>query len=569
MRLGVLLPTLLLASAQARAQDSDTVTAHLIQILVKNGVLTAKQAQVLLEEAKREAHATATPPSAPPPPAAPPTATTALKPAVPGSVHVTYIPETVRRQIEADVKQQVMQQAQDEGWAQPNVIPDWTQRVRVYGDVRTRADWTMFPNGNKKVLSQGPLFPDFNSINNSSNGYDLAGTAPLPQLNTTEDRFYPGLRVRLGVAAQITDWIDTDVRLGTGVGTNPVSANQVLGQPGDFRGYAIWLDRGDIVLRPDSHVTTSVGRMPDPYWASDLMYDPDLNFDGLAVQGHVDVTDRLGAFLTIGGFPVFNTDFNLGSTNTAKTSSHDQWLVAAQAGVDWRASQDVETRFAAGYFAYLNVQGKVSQPCVDPTSYGSCSTDGTRATYVPFGNTLFAIRDVDTATSSAIPEYYGLASRFDIVDLRGRVVYSGFHPIDVTPEVEFAENLGFNRKQILSLGPVVAQGPANNVVGSDNRYVGGNQAYSVRVSVGELEPAKPWDWKITAGYKYLSSDSVLGALTDSKFHLGGTNSEGYFLIGTVGIAHNVTMSARLYSTTVVSGPAYSVDSGLLELNASF
>jgi hypothetical protein len=547
---------LLLACATARAQQDDGVTEHLIQILVKNGVLTQTQAKVLLEEAKREARGA----RAPAPAAAATAPAAAEKPVPAGSVRVTYVPETVRRQIAAEVKQQVMQQAQDEGWAQPNVMPEWTQRIRVYGDVRVRGDWELFPGSNK-----GGVFPDFRTINNSPNGFDIAGTLPPPVLNTTEDRFLPGLRVRLGVAAHLADWIDADVRLATGVGNNPVSPNQVLGQPGDFRGYAIWVDRADIAMRPMEHVTAQVGRMPNPFWTSDMMYDPDLNFDGVAVQASTGITDRLSGFLTLGGFPVFNTDFNLGSTNTIKTSSHDQYLLAAQGGLDWRVADDTAARVAAGYFAYVKTQGQLSQPCVNPTSFGSCSSDETRASFVQFGNTLFPIRNIDTlgGTVTAQPQYYGLAAHFNVLDLRGRVVYSRFLPVNLVPEIEFAQNLAFDRKQI------GARGPVNNLDTSGTRFTGGNSAYSARLLVGALEPAKAWEWNVTVGYKYLASDSVVDALTDSRFHFGGTNAKGYFLIANLALAKNVWMTGRWYSTTVVSGPPYSEDSAFLELNALF
>ena len=76
-------------------------------------------------------------------------------------------------------------------------------------------------------------------------------------------------------------------------------------------------------------------------------------------------------------------------------------------------------------------------------------------------------------------------------------------------------------------------------------------------------------WNVSAFYKYLESDAVVDAFTDSDFHLGGTNAKGYIFGGSYGVAHNVDLTAHWLSASEVSGPPYTVDVILLDLNGRF
>ena len=541
--------------APLRAQPADGTTERLIQILVKNGVLTRAQADSLLEQARAETHAQRPAAKAAPAATAPAAAPAAGTEGAGHTVRVTLVPETVRQQIAAEVKQEMMQQARDEGWAEPSVIPEWVQRIKLSGDVRVRGQWDVFPSGNS------PDFPNFNAINNLPNGYDATSSTLPPLLNTTADRTRVRLRARLGVDAQVTDWASTEIRIATGSDDSPVSTNQTLGSPGDYTKYSVWIDRAFIRLQPQSWIDITAGRGPNPFWTSDLLFDNELGFDGFAAQTRYISGGSLDGFLNFGAFPVYNTAFNLGSTNEVKTKSDDSWLFAAQAAATWKP-EDWTVRVAAGFFDFSNVQGKESALCDQPTSFGSCSTDGTYAPFIQYGNTVFPIRNINTSTNTAQPQFYGLASRFEILDLHAQTTYLGWHPFDVRVEGDYLLNLGFNASAIEKLNPP-------NNLGANSLYVGGNSGYMLRVAVGQMELTRLWDWNVSLTYKYRESDAVLDALTDSLFHLGGTNAKGFVLAGNLALARNLWLSGQWYSTSAVSGPPYSVNTILLDLNAKF
>ncbi len=565
---GALVAALALASTgpadPAAAQDAAgaMTTQQLIDLLVKSHVLTRSQVNSVLQQQNqaatpgRSAAARATHPgrtaAAPPEPAVPP-----------GTVRVTYVPESVRKEIAADVKQQVMQEAQDQGWATPGQMPEWVQQIKISGDIRLRGEQDMFGKNNF------PLFPNFQSINTSSNGFDVNsedGVNP-PLLNTTENRTRVQLRARLNVEAKVADWIDADIRVATGNSNTPVSTNQTLGSPGQFSKYALWLDRAYIAMRPVEGLTLYAGRSPNPFWTTDLLFDNDLNFDGISGQYSHAITSDVSAFINAGAFPVFNTAFNLGTTNEIKTKSHDAYLFAVQGGAEWKINDTTDTKVGVGYFDFDNVQGSESSPCFNPVNIGSCDTDVTIPGFVQFGNTMFPTRNIEqnpATPNGPQPQVFGLASRFDILDVHGQLKLTNFHPVDVVIDVDYLKNLGFNRQSIVNRGPV------NNLgSGTAAPYVGGDTGYSVSVSVGHQQLEKLWDWNAAIAYKYLESDAVLDALTDSDFHLGGTNAKGYILTGNLALAKNAFLTARWLSANQVSGPQYAVDVLQLDLNAKF
>jgi hypothetical protein len=578
---GTLAATLLGPTA-ARAQSSatgDTAVVKLIQILIQKGILTSGQAASLLSQAQAEAVGGAAPAApthrgrhAPRTVAATTTALPAENTAEapppagpPGEVRVTYVPQFVRDQIAAEVRSQVLGEVQAQGWAAPHTLPDWVSRVTVYGDLRVRYQGDYENKSNADLQNGLPvLFPNFNTINAGS-GYDQTGNSGLPPLlNVTENRARERVRARIGVRAQIADWISTDIRIATGNDNSPVSENQTLGQPGDFSKYAIYIDRAYVNMTPVQNLSIQLGRTPNPYFVSDLMYAPDLNFDGAAVQYTYPLPGGVSLFFNGGAHPVFNEALNFSSTDVEAGSSHNAYLLAAQAGARWAISQNYVAKFAAGYFNYSNITGKLSAPCLFLTSSTTCSTDDTRPTFLQFGNTLFGIRDFVTNASSLPqqPQYYGLSSHFGVLDLHGRFDIHNYDPIVISLEGEFADNLAFNR------GYILARMPVNNF-GSNNDYQGGNIAYLAKLTVGYPEISKLWDWNVSFAYKYLESDSVVDAFTDPDFHLGGTNAKGYVIGGNLGIANDTFMSARWLSAVQVSGPPYGNDVLQIDLNTKF
>ena len=376
----------------------------------------------------------------------------------------------------------------------------------------------------------------------------------------------------------IDDGLTADLRITTGADNGPVTPNQTLGSPGDFAKYNVFIDRANFAYQPLSDLKAYIGRENNPFFTTDLIFYSELGFDGMAVRYTPALSDTLAGFLVGGVFPILNTAFDFSTNSPSKFGSANAYLFAIQGGFEWKARPDVTTKFGLGFFDFSGVQGAVSRPCsIQVGAQFYCSTDATRFPFQQFGNTVYALRDIVTSnqgTNPAQPEYFGLASRFAVLDVHPRLEIRSYHPFDVMLEGEYLKNLAYNRTSILAHGPANFIGPQNNFGSTSTGvgtgpYQGGDTAYLLKATVGNLVIHRRWDWNVTAAYKYLETDSTLDSINDADFHLGGTNAKGYILTGSLGVARDTYLSLRYFSSQVISGPPDGNQVLQLDLLSSF
>ena len=390
----------------ATPAPSTNVTVNLINRLVQKGILSQAEAAELIKQAEADAAT-----------AAQNAAAAAVPPPDPDDMRVTYIPEVVRNNMRDEIKQDLMAQAREEKWSE-KAAPDWTSKFRPYGDIRVRYEGTFFPAGNDNTGA----FPNFNAINTGP-PFDTTGNQFSPQYNVDQDRQRTRLYARLGTEIMLGDGFNGGLGIGTGDSNSPTSLNQTLGgSGGNFSKYAIWLDRAfvsyDAGPGDGEELTFLLGRFNNPFFSTDLQWDPDVGFDGLALRGKVKLGDKVSTFFTVGGFPVYNTDFNFASNQPAKFASTDKWLAAAQLGIDWRITDDLTARLGVAYYDYSNIEGRLSSPFIPLSASDAGDTDTTRPSFAQRGNTYMALRDIDNTTAANDfgnkyqYQYYGLATPF-------------------------------------------------------------------------------------------------------------------------------------------------------------
>jgi len=576
------------------APPSSNATINLINLLVKQGVLTEEQSAALIKQADDEAYvarqavrdAAAKADGAE---KAAATATDAVSP--PGTRRVTYVPEIVKKQLRDDIKREVMEKAEKENWASPGKYPEWAQRIRFYGDVRVRAESDIFSKGNAVGW-----FPNFNAINSGS-PFDVAdGSNPnyYPAYNVDQNRNRARLRARLGMETDLFEGFSAGLRLATGENSSPVSFNQSMGgSGGNFSKYAIWLDRAYINYNPWNELSFSAGRFDNPFFSStDLVYHRDLGFDGFAAKAKYEVWSGITPFVVAGAFPIYNTAFDVGS-DFSKLPSHDKWMFGGQIGGNFRTIPDVEFTLGAAYYDFTNVKGQQSSLCYVYTSADSCNTDLTRPSFAQKGNTYMGLRQIVPTAFNSLGtmyqyQYFGLASDFKDVVVSAKLDLGHFHPVHIVLDGEYVRNVAWDRNDInnkmvgftnslvaingVNTG-IVPLGPMASCPGSATTcppvYAGGNEGWLARLTVGHRELKQLWDWSAHVGYKYLESDAVIDAFADSDFGLGGTNLKGYFVGGNLALGPNVWASARWMSANQVAGVPYAVDIFQLDLNARF
>lgn len=578
----------------ARAKKSDTkrpsvsqakptspnAMINLVNIMVEQGMLKEGQAQALIKQAEDDAYisrqaakdATAKADEAA---KAATAATAAANP--PGTKHVTYVPEIVKRQLREEIKQEVMAKAKKENWASPGAYPEWAQRIRFYGDLRARYQASYFPTGNDQAGAA-----NFNAVNTGA-PYDITSPYYGPTYDATQDRNQFRFRGRLGMEADLFNGFTAGLRIATGENNSPVSTNQTFGNNGgNFSKYALWLDRGYLKYQTfGDDLVLSAGRFDNPFWSpTDLVWYKELGFDGFAVQAKHEVFEGFTPFAVAGAFPIYNTDFNAGinladpvTGAPTKLASHDKWLFGGQVGFASKFGPQSAFRVAAAYYDFTNVQGQLSSPCIVISASDVCDTDLTRPSFAQKGNTYFPLRSIISSAGNGfgttnLYQYFGLASQFRPVVASGQLDLGYFHPVHIVLDGEYVWNTAFDRQAIAAADPWNNRGPSSDPAVS-GPFNGGNQGWLGRVTVGHKEIKHLWDWNVHAGYKYLESDATLDAFADSDFGLGGTNLKGYFLGGNLGLSENVWASLRWMSATNISGNPYAVDILQVDLSARF
>jgi len=625
-------------SAEPKPTPSQNVTINLIHRLVERGVLTKADADELIKQAEQDA-ATAREmakqkqaPSgaenelasqyfAEPTPIPQSAGATNMRPSSPrepnppaegdDSVTVSYVPEVVKEQLREEIKQEVMEQARQENWANPRTFPSWVLRITPFMDLRVRYEGSFFPSGNDNTGA----FPNFNAINTGP-PFDVTGTTFSPQFDVDKDRERARIRARFGAQMDLEDGFTMGLRIATGESDTPTSTNQSLGvanggQGGNFSKYAIWLDRAFVRYElgggPSRDFMGEVGRFDNPYFTvSELMWDEDLGWDGLALSGRYRIggaeapppqsygkdgknvaipppahPSSIGIipFATAGIFPIFNTELNFSSNRPDKFSSEDKFLYGGQLGTSLWFNKDFSAKIAGAFFDFYNIEGKKSDPCVPLTPTDQCDTDDSRPSFAQKGNTYFPIRNITPTVDNGFGtmkqfQYFGLATPFRVVDVTSSLDFAHFDPIHMALFGQWIENVAFDYNDINAIA-VNNRGPNRPPAGPGGtprpgNFAGGNIGWIAGLKVGYPALQHRWDWALGINYRYIESDATPDAFNDSDFGLfGGTNLKGYSIFGSLALSPRIALAIRWMSADEIAGPTFRNDTLQVDFNAKF
>lgn len=474
-------------------------TTALIDALVAQGLLTRDKAEAILKQAQVTA-------SAPQPHQA--------DAAAPKVLRIPYVPESLRQQMRDEIKAEVLAQAKGERWGQADALPDWIGRIQVSGDLRVRAQSEFFDKANVPA-----------EVYRSQ----TASPAWSPDLtNTTTDRQRLTLRGRLEVDARLSGQVLAGLRIATGsTGNSATSTSQTLGN--DFNRYTLGLDRAYIRWQPPlfmNGLSADFGRMPNPFYGTDLAWPDDLAFDGVAARlSHVFKPER-SLFATAGVFPL--EELNL--------STQDKWLLGAQVGGEIDLARGVQFKLGLAAYDFRHMEGRretnpaPSGPRSGATNYfASQYAAGLRLK----GNTLINLND---PTSTAAPTW-GLASKFRPVNLTASLQLDGVLPVPVGLTLDLIRNTGFDLKDIEARAGV----PMTDLKEKTN-------AAQARLQVGVPKLSRRGDWQAFAAYRLVQRDAWIDGFTDTTWHLGGTNYKGWSIGTHVGLDRNFWLAARWTST---------------------
>jgi hypothetical protein len=203
-------------------------------------------------------------------------------------------------------------------FAEDDVLPVWLLKIKVNADFRYR---------HELIAAQQ---------------YDAAGRKA-----DTPDRNRERIRLRLGISYNVNPKFDIITRFATstfssGAG-DPVSTNQDLTNASAPKPF--WVDRAYADYHPNTNLAVRAGRFAVPYEGTDLLWDADLNLEGIAVAGNSkkigENWDLLGR---AGGFWL-----------TEQATGPDEAMFGAQGGIR-NSGKPLGGQIAVGYYDYSNLK---------------------------------------------------------------------------------------------------------------------------------------------------------------------------------------------------------------------
>jgi hypothetical protein len=494
------------------AQAADT-TEELIKLMHSKGMLTPAETSAFLEKHQMEKAAASPAGSAKPITVVPG-----------GERYLQTISDNVARDIKDNVKQEVKNELRDEIARDIKIdahtasVPDWTKRIRFGGDMRMRHQSEYYDQANSNEIYK----PD-------------KGTE---QLNSTVDRSRERYRIRVGAKIKVNEQMEGEFKIATGNESDPVSTNDTLGDT--FNKDTVTLDLGYVRWKPLAQSATwtgnaalTLGRMPNPFFSTDLVWDKDVNPEGAAMNLMIPMGPRFKGHLTTAAF----------SIQEVELSQHDKWLYGGQVGLEYSPRTTLNAQIYAAYYDYRNIEGVMNK--LGDTLY---LNNFTAPQFQQKGNHIFDINPDSGYKSALVMDY----NQFNITAM---VDVGIFEPIHVVFLADYVENLGYDDDAIFERTGVHVE-----------EHTSG---YQYGIAVGYPTVQDRWDWRLSLYYKYLEADAVLDAFTDSDFHGGGTNAKGWILGGDLGVYKNTWLATRWLSTTEIGGPPFTIDTLQIDLNVKF
>ncbi|MBN1625263.1 MAG: putative porin [Deltaproteobacteria bacterium] len=423
----------------------------------------------------------------------------------------------VERQLSDDINEQLLNSA-------------WAGRIEWGGDIRARYQKDFYDEDNYDLLYD----PDANEI-----------------VNTTVDRSRYRYRIRLTVEADVMNKgteinageIKAGARLASGNTGDPISTNDTMG---DYLNKdTVTLDRAYLkwTYKPTypkwgliPRVTAVAGRFASPWFSTDLVWDSDVNFEGMALTIETDtlLEHPLKWFVIAGAFPVQELEL----------FQEDKWLFGWQLGMNYEKPLGLSARVAA---AYYNFEGTSGEFFDDPSG---TYTNETEPLFRQVGNSLF---DINTDSSN---ETWALAAEYKLMNLTAELDYARWFPFHIILTGDYVKNIGFDREEVSARMGY-------------SEYPEETTGYQAGLTVGYPTPRGFGEWNASLFYRRLGADSVLDAFTDSDFWLGGTNTKGWILGGQYGLSERFWLAGRWMSANEILGVPLAVDTFMFDLNARF
>lgn len=385
-----------------------------------------------------------------------------------------------------EVKEQMFRDVREQMPGTKLNVGSWLDELRIYGDVRVR--YEQFWNRNVVV-----------------------GNQTLDEQDRTRFR----LRLRPGMTAKAGDW-EAGFRLASGDSdggdADAVSTNTTFSNWGSKK--SINIDLAYLKYTPgfikNGDFSVTAGKMENPFWETDMVYDGDLTPEGFAEQYKYRFNSDYGIFATAGQWVLSENNTGVLPRTNDATKGKDAYMIGWQVGHEWKIQpKKIELKQAVGFYGYTGIRDQ---------------TFGTAAAAPLFASAVRTdSRTGRNANDVLDPEFAILTVNQDLL-----VGYLGEkYPIHL--QGEYMRNFGslYN--------------------GDDAGY---NDGFKVGFTLGEAK--KKGGWQIGYWYEYLGFNAGPSWFSDSDFGNGGTGGMGHIVKAQYAMTDFITLGVAYWNVGPVA-----------------
>lgn len=368
-------------------------------------------------------------------------------------------------------------------------ISDAIDNATLYGDIRVRYE----DRSGTGVGTVSSLPPAASSLGN---------------IEETRDR--ARYKMTLGVKTESGDWY-TDLALA--MGANGRSDNATFGKAAtanidDKEG--VFIKRAMIGYKATDWLTLEAGRMNNPLYTTPMVWDADLNFEGLAEKVNYK-WNNLDAFFTAAQAE-YQGDRKNFSTQTADTTTTE--LFAFQGGAKYLFNDHTSAKAALTYTTYSHNTGA--------------------AKFSP---------QLATSTNAAVTATGSGVNDLDIIEIPAEVNYMVNNSIGVRLFGDYAYNTSGSDRFNAAVAAATAGKPRNSLSDAGND----DAAWMLGLAVGSANDFKSFeankmvkgDWAARIWYQDVGTYSIDPNAVDSDFMDSRVNMKGTVLKAQYNFTDNV------------------------------
>ncbi len=388
--------------------------------------------------------------------------------------------ETTVKEVAAETAKEVAKNEIKEGGFKFPELPAWVNKIKPFGDLRLRHD---------------TQWKDKDSGSDTRN----------------RERF----RLRFGIKSQVNESTEVGIRLASGSGFQNTT-NQSFDAHG--RGKNIFIDRAYAQWKPNENFTLLGGKHKNHLFTSPLVWDPDVNPEGLAESLNFGINDSVSLFANFGQWIV----------EEIKSENSDPTLLAFQLGTAIKPGKNINMQFAATYYEYLKM---------DRVDYDEDDLDD-KDTFIGFNDHY--------GQQMVFDDEGKLLNEWGCLELGAKVKVKNVLPLPFSIFGDYIVNLDADIDELIEKGDSTLAGVQDPLkllaYGGDDRDSG----WLVGLDFGNKK--KKGDWYFKYHYQVLEDYAFPSVFVDSDFHGGGTNNKGHYIHGRYYLTDKIQAKATGFLT---------------------